>query len=319
LASQSFVVSAAEAGQTVAAFVRTHLTGQTWTQVRRLILRRRVKVGGDLCTDAARRLAEGDTLLILDQSAPKPRQQHVLIHHLDEHMVVVEKPSGIATVRHPAEREWTSRRKAQNPSLDELVSEIVDDDDRSAKRRSPRLRIVHRLDKETSGLVVFARTVAAERALGLQFKAHTVVRRYIAVIPGFLTSRRLESNLVRDRGDRRRGSTLTPGLGKRAVTHVEILERLGDYTMVACRLETGRTHQIRIHLAEAGHPICGEKVYNRRLGMEPREDTSGAPRLALHAAELGFQHPAKQTPMHWTMVLPPDLENFVAGLRPGRR
>jgi 23S rRNA pseudouridine1911/1915/1917 synthase len=112
---------------------------------------------------------------------------------------------------------------------------------------------------------------------------------------------------------------LTPGLGKRAVTHVETLERLGDYTMIACRLETGRTHQIRIHLAEAGHPICGEKVYNRRVGEEPREDRSTAPRLALHAAELGFEHPVKHTPMHWTMVLPPDMEKFVAGLRSGHR
>jgi 23S rRNA pseudouridine1911/1915/1917 synthase len=299
----------------LAAFLRGHLSGQTWTQVRRLILRRRVKIGGELCTDAARRVAEGESVEVLEQSAPKPQQQRVLIHHLDEHIVVVEKPSGIATVRHPAERQWPSRRKAQNPSLDELVSAIIDDDAHPDKRRSRRLRIVHRLDKETSGLVVFARTVAAERALGQQFKAHTVVRRYIAVIPGFLTSRRLESNLVRDRGDRRRGSTLTPGLGKHAVTHVETLERLGDYTMIACRLETGRTHQIRIHLAEAGHPICGEKVYNRRLGEEPREDKSGGPRLALHAAELGFQHPVKQSPMHWTMVLPPDLEKFVAGLR----
>jgi 23S rRNA pseudouridine1911/1915/1917 synthase len=319
LAPQSLVVTAAEAGQTLAAFLRAHMSGQTWTQVRRLIMRRRVKIRGELCMDAARRLIEGDAVEILDQSAPKPLQQRILIHHLDEHIVVVEKPPGTATARHPAEREWPRRRKALNPSLDELVSEIIDDSDHATKGRSPRLRIVHRLDKETSGLVVFARTVAAERALGRQFKEHTVVRRYIAVIPGFLTSRRLESNLVRDRGDGRRGSTLTPGMGKRAVTHVETLERLGDHTMVACRLETGRTHQIRIHLAEAGHPICGEKVYNRRVGEERREDKSGAPRLALHAAELGFQHPVKQTPMHWTMVLPPDLEKFVADLRSGHR
>jgi 23S rRNA pseudouridine1911/1915/1917 synthase len=319
VAPQSLVVTADEAGQTLAAFLRARLSDQTWTQVRRLTLRRRVKVGGDLCMDAARRLAEGDSVEILDQSAPKPRQHRVLIHHLDEDIVVVEKPSGIATVRHPAERDWPRRRKALNPALDELVAEIIDEDARSSKGRLPRLRIVHRLDKETSGLIVFARTVAAERALGRQFKQHTVVRRYIAIIPGFLTSRRLESNLVRDRGDRRRGSTLTPGLGKRAVTHIETLERLGDYTMVACRLETGRTHQIRIQLAEAGHPICGEKVYNRRVGEEPREDKSGAPRLALHAAELGFEHPVKHTAMHWNMVLPPDVERFVAGLRTGRQ
>src|SRR5213079_1562418 len=104
----------------------------------------------------------------------------------------------------------------------------------------PRLRIVHRLDKETSGLVVFARSVLAERELGLQFRKHTVTRRYLAVVPGFLSARTIKSNLVPDRGDGRRGSTQLPDVGKEAVTHVSVEERLPGYSLLSCRLETGR-------------------------------------------------------------------------------
>ena len=93
------------------------------------------------------------------------------------------------------------------------------------------------------------------------------------------------------------------------------LETLDGYTVIECRLETGRTHQIRIHLSELGHPLCGEKVYNRPVGGDPVADDSGAPRLALHAAELGFQHPGTLEPMMWTMPLPPDLARFVEDLR----
>src|SRR5207245_3277608 len=132
---------------------------------------------------------------------------------------------------------------------------------------------------------------------------------------GRAEAQRIASRLVRDRGDGRRGSTTLPGVGKEAVTHVEVVERLAGYTLVACRLETGRTHQIRIHLAELGHPVCGEKVYNRKPGGEPEPDESGAPRLALHATELGFVHPVTGEAMHWTMPLPPDLHAFLERLR----
>jgi 23S rRNA pseudouridine1911/1915/1917 synthase len=187
-------------------------------------------------------------------------------------------------------------------------------------RAPPRLRVVQRLDKETSGLLVFARSVAAERGLGKQFHRHTVVRRYLAVVPGKVAPQRVVSHLVRDRGDGRRGSAVSEGVGKEAITHIEVVEQLKVYTLLGCRLETGRTHQIRIHLAELGHPVCGEKVYDRTPGGEPRPDRSGAPRLALHAAELGFVHPVTGEPMHWTMPLPPDLQALVESLRepPGR-
>jgi 23S rRNA pseudouridine1911/1915/1917 synthase len=163
--------------------------------------------------------------------------------------------------------------------------------------------------------MVFARTAEAERGLVQQFRRHTTQRRYVAIVHGTVEARTIESRLVRDRGDGRRGSTTLPEAGKRAVTHVRPLEKLGRYTLVECRLETGRTHQIRIHLAEEGHPLCGEKVYGKPLRGKAMEDRSGAPRLALHAAELGFQHPVTGEPMRFEMPLPPDFEAFLDRLR----
>jgi 23S rRNA pseudouridine1911/1915/1917 synthase len=314
LPTEPFPVSAEHAEETLAAFLRALLPGKSWSAVRRLIETRRAKVNGELCLDPARRVHEGEVIEVLPRPAAKPKQPvRVTIRHLDEHLVVVEKPSGVNTVRHPAEREWTERRKALSPTLEDIVPRLIrQQEGRFQKGPPPRLRIVQRLDKETSGLVVFARTVAAERGLGKQFHAHTVHRRYLAVIPGYVRAQTIRTRLVRDRGDGRRGSTALPEQGKEAVTHVEPLERLPGYTLVACRLETGRTHQIRIHLAELGHPVCGEKVYGSRA------DTSGAPRLALHAAELGFRHPATGEEMRWTMPLPADLESFLSRLRQKR-
>jgi 23S rRNA pseudouridine1911/1915/1917 synthase len=121
--------------------------------------------------------------------------------------------------------------------------------------------------------------------------------------------------LVADRGDGRRGSTQLPNVGKEAITHVAVEERLPGYTLLSCRLETGRTHQIRIHLSEAGHPVCGDKVYVKKLNGEVMEDRSEAPRLALHATELGFEHPVSGEHLHWTMPLPGDLQKFVDRLK----
>jgi 23S rRNA pseudouridine1911/1915/1917 synthase len=132
----------------------------------------------------------------------------------------------------------------------------------------------------------------------------------LAVIPGLIAPQAIESWLVRDRGDGRRGSGPT-GEGKRAITHVDVLERFRTHTLLMCRLETGRTHQIRIHLAEAGHPVCGEKVY----GPQPLAEVGEPPRLALHACELGFQHPVTNKQLHWEMPLPHDLQGFLQRLR----
>src|SRR5262249_43819967 len=152
----------------------------------------------------------------------KPREQEtIVLRHVDEHLVVVEKPAGLSTVRHPTERRWSERHKALAPTLEDIVPKLLAQRERSSRKGPPpRLRVVQRLDKETSGLLVFARTVQAERGLGKQFHKHTVQRRYLAVVAGAVKSQTIASRLVRDRGDRRRGSTTVAGVGKEAVTHV---------------------------------------------------------------------------------------------------
>ena len=312
----TFAVPAKEAGGTLAAFLRSRLSNLSWSQTRRLVESRRVRIGGDLCLDPARRLREAENVEVLARPARKPIEPDAIhIRHLDGHIVVVEKPSGLATVRHPAERELSERRKSLTPTLEDLVMKTIAHQEKKDPKRISRLRVVHRLDKETSGLVVFARTVAAERGLGRQFHQHTVTRRYLAVIAGYLPPQEISNRLVRDRGDGRRGSTPLEGVGKEATTHVNVVERLRGHTLLACRLETGRTHQIRIHLAEQGHPVCGEKVYNRTRSGETIGHDCPAPRLALHAAELGFIHPVINKPVRWEMPLPEDLERFISSFR----
>ncbi len=313
-----FTVAPQEAGFTLAKILRSRLGGPSWNDVRKLVAARRVKVGDAICSDEARRMKENELVVLLEHPKPLPRTAHperLVVRHLDEHVVVVEKPSGVNTVRHPAELEWSEQRRELDPTLQDLTQWAVAHQLGRDARDLSRLRIVHRLDKETSGLVVFARSALAERELGLQFRKHTVVRRYLTVVPGILSAQTIRSNLIDDRGDGRRGSTKLPGVGKEAVTHVSLEERLSGYTLLSCRLETGRTHQIRIHLSEAGHPVCGEKVYVKKPNGEMFDDQSEAPRLALHATELGFEHPATGEHLHWSMPLPGDLTKFVERLR----
>lgn len=320
-APEQFAVASEQAGLTLAALLRVWLPGQSWSQVRKLIAGRRVQLNGELWLDDARRLKAGDSVEILAKPVPAPKLiDNIVIRHIDPHIVVIEKPAGVSTVRHPKERAWLEERRLLTPTLDDLVMRQIGMHlPKKQHDIRPRLRVVQRLDKETSGLVVFARTVAAERGLGHQFRKHTVTRRYLALVPGKVGKQTIRSILTKDRGDGRRGSTTNPRLGKEAVTHIDVAESLPGYTLLFCRLETGRTHQIRIHLAELGHPVCGEQVYNRKLHGEPTPDASGAPRLFLHAAELGFTHPVTGEAMHWDMPLPDDLRTTLDALRQGTR
>jgi 23S rRNA pseudouridine1911/1915/1917 synthase len=316
----TFSVLDAEAGHTLAKVLRSrlHASEPSWTDVRNLITNRRVKVNKTVCVDPTRRLKVGEGVEFLAKPIPVPKgitPTDLPIRQLDEHIVVVEKAAGINSVRHPAELEWPEKHKAADPTLQDLAQWAIAERLGRKAQTLPRLRIVQRLDRETSGLLVFARSALAERELGLQFRKHTVVRRYLAVVPGIITAQTLRSRMVRDRGDGRRGSTTFPKVGKDAITHIEVQERLKGYTLLSCRLETGRTHQIRIHLSEAGHPLCGDHVYCKHVDGTVKEDASGAPRLALHATELGFIHPATGGTLHWTMPLPPDLEKFIARIR----
>jgi 23S rRNA pseudouridine1911/1915/1917 synthase len=237
------------------------------------------------------------------------------IVHADAHIVVVNKPAGITTMRHADEAaEFGRRARRFLPStLADLLPDALANGRPGAK---PHVRPVHRLDKETSGLVVFALTIEAERDLGAQFRAHSVERRYLAIVRGKARAGRIESILIRDRGDGRRGSGAKAGAGQRAVTHVRVVEVLGDFALVECRLKTGRTHQVRIHLGESGMPLCGERVYDRPLHGKPIRDQTGFDRPALHAASLGLKHPATGERMMWTSPLPGDMKKLLERLRP---
>lgn len=338
--SQVFHVTDDEAGNSLAGSLKHWLSDQSWSQVRKLLASRRVQVNGNLCLDEGRRLTAGEVVKVLAHSQPlPPREDDVKIRFLDAHVVVVEKPAGITTLRHSEERDWPSRRKQLQPTLDEILPRVIAKnlgggklreksrrDQRSAPRPSKAardngrerlspLRPVHRLDRDTSGLMIFARTVNAELHLVQQFRKHTVLRSYLAVVHGRVETTTIESHLVRDRGDGHRGSTTLPNVGQRAVTHVRPLEQLAGYTVVECRLETGRTHQIRIHMSESGHMVCGDKVYCQPLFKKPIIDRSGAPRLALHAKELGFVHPVTGEELHFKMPPPKDLAEFLERLR----
>jgi 23S rRNA pseudouridine1911/1915/1917 synthase len=272
----------------------------------------KVRVDGQVVTDSTRRVRAG-AVVAIDPRAPKTRPGEVSrdqIVHLDAHVVVVDKPSGISTIPY------------DESEVDTLESRVRAHLSRLERNRGrPTLGVVHRIDKETSGLVVFTRSWLAKQSLTQQFRAHTVHREYLALVYGDLRAQTFRSHLVADRGDGLRGSIermrrpkeRRPRLeeGQLAVTHVKVEERLAGATLIACRLETGRTHQIRIHLSEAGHPLLGERVYIREL---PEENRIPAPRLMLHAAELGFVHPKSEEDVRFESPLPKDFEETLRRL-----
>ncbi len=320
-------VEAGDAGSTLAAFLRRSLAPLSWAAAEKLARSRRVMIDGNICTDPARRLKGGEVLKILGQAAPAPpKAEDVEIVYMDDAVAVVDKPSGLTTTRHHEELSWPASRRQVQPTLDELLPGVIArtlarsgrrSGEGARKGQSPRVgpvRAVHRIDRETSGLLVFARSVPAGRILAEQFRLHSTHRRYLAICVGRITARTIQSQLVRDRGDGRRGSTESDH-GKEAITHVKPLEHFGKaFTLVECRLETGRTHQIRIHLSEAGHPICGERVYRSPRGRRIRDD-SGARRVMLHAAELGFVHPVSGEELRFTSPVPDDFRRLLSRIR----
>ncbi|MDA1163716.1 MAG: RluA family pseudouridine synthase [Planctomycetota bacterium] len=317
-------VSAEHAGKTICQVLREFLPDQSWRGIRKLVERRRVTVSGVLCLDVARRLTASETVFVAAVPFPAPPDDgDVRILHLDESIVVIEKPAGMVSLRHVAEIHWPIKRRMQQPSADESVLRAVSAATRSKRNLSslpPRLRrqhvrSVHRLDRDTSGLLVFARSLEAEQSLVKQFSEHSVDRVYQAMVVGTPQQGVVRGRLVRDRGDGLRGSTTSETEGKPAATHIEAVESLGDYALVECRLETGRTHQIRIHLSEQGHPVCGDAMYRGPEGSEPISDESGVPRLALHARLLSFEHPETGQRLQFESALPDDLESFVNRLR----
>lgn len=278
-------------GTTLAAFVKAK-TSVPWSVAKRQITAGKVFVDGAPATAVDLRLATGQSVE-LRAGAPRPRDpRDGEVVYDDPHVVVLDKPAGVNSVPYE-ERELGT------------AMDLI----RAAWRRQGKpatsvpLHVVHRIDRATSGLLMFAKTKRAELGLAAQLRAHSVARNYLCVAHGVVTPRRIESYLVRDRGDGLRGSTSRREQGKRAVTHVAIEQGTGRATLCRVQLETGRTHQIRIHLAEAGHPLVGEAVYIR----DYTGPVLASPRLLLHAATLGFDHPVTGARVELSAPLPPDF------------
>ena len=349
---QVFHLSDEDSGQTLGSAIKKRMSQWSWGQTREAILKRRVQVNGNLCLDQARKVNEKDVIKLWKESLPKPVQpSHVKIVYVDDFIVVVEKPPGITSTRHFEERLLKEKRKQLQPTLEELLPMALEkhfqsrtsaapnakegggpsrqtkgrlsahDEQRQRLIRLKRFAViaVHRLDRDTSGLMVFARTPSIAQMLGVVFRQHDVTRKYLAVVHGHPKLQTFDSILVRDRGDGKRGSKPVGGeqdlTAQRAVTHIRPLESIGEYSVVECELETGRTHQIRIHLSESGHMLCGETIYNRSLLGDQTEDLSKAPRQALHSVTLELKHPMTDEPLAFRMPWPSDLFNWLKELR----
>ncbi len=263
--ARTFSIDRTRDDTAISALVREAL-GVPWAQAKRLCQRGKVRVDGETVTDPGARVREGSVVAI-DPAAPVTiatgpagsatntpavALSRERIVHLDPHVLVFDKPPGINTVPY-AEGERGALVDRLGVALHRW---------KLAPANAP-LFVVHRIDRETSGLLVFGRTWLAQRHLAHLFRKHLAERAYVAIVHGrFVGERTFDSIFVDDRGDGLRGSARTKsaeGKGRRAVTHVKALAQLpgdGGATLVECKLETGRQHQIRIHLSEAGHPLA---------------------------------------------------------------
>ncbi|WP_417726067.1 RluA family pseudouridine synthase [Roseovarius sp.] len=306
------------------------------TRLARLLEEGAVRVNGTVAREAKARVNAGDLIEIL---VPEARESHISAEAIalevvyeDDDLIVINKPAGMVVHPAPGSPEGT------------LVNALLHHcgDSLSGVGGAKRPGIVHRIDKDTSGLLVVAKSDIAHQGLAAQFEAHSVERYYRAVVHGvpdasdprlrglagisFETGNilRIATRLARHKTDRQRQAVLFEG-GRHAVTRARVIETFGAPAVVAlmeCWLETGRTHQIRVHMAYAGHGLIGDPVYGgRRKLSEKSLSLNGVtaardfPRQALHAAVLGFVHPVSGAAMRFEAPLPDDMEILLSGLR----
>jgi 23S rRNA pseudouridine1911/1915/1917 synthase len=308
-------VSAAEAGRRLDLWLAAQLPELSRTRVQALIDEGRVQVDG-APRKASHRLRAGERVRAV---IPPPPSAEMAAESIplrvvfeDAHVFVVDKPSGMVT--HPGAGQSTGTLAAAALAHAPEISGV------GGPRRPG---IVHRLDKGTSGLIVLAKTRMAYDALTAQLSRRTMSRRYLCLVHGIVKRDEgvIDAPIARDSRSRVRMAVARPGTGKRAVTRFRVLERLAGVTYLECRLETGRTHQIRVHLASLGHPLVGDVTYGRRKGGDaiPGELIEGLGGVALHAAGLSFVHPASGERIELSSPLPNRIEAILSHLRDGGR
>jgi 23S rRNA pseudouridine1911/1915/1917 synthase len=264
---------------------------------------------GLMVRDAAKKAASGDRFSV---AVPVPTLPHneaqdipLVVAYEDEHLIVIDKPAGL--VVHPAAGNLDGT----------LVNALLHHCEGSLSGIGGVARpgIVHRIDKDTSGLMVAAKTDRAHEGLARQFHDHSIDRRYRAIVGGVPrpAAGKVDAPLARSATNRKKIAIVQGG--KRAVTHFATMQVLRDAALVECRLETGRTHQVRVHMASIGHALLGDPVYGRTKGAQKALlETLGFRRQALHAAHLGFIHPVKSTALAFDSVMPADMQELFTEL-----
>ena len=294
------------AGERTDVFLAGRLGGVTRSYVQKLLLQGQIVLEGKEAPAKNYRLREGDRLLV---TLPDPELLEVKAENIpldivyeDDDLLVINKPQGM--VVHPAPgNESGTLVNALMYHCGEQLSSI---------NGVIRPGIVHRIDKDTSGLLAVAKTDRAHTGLAEQFAEHSIVRAYRAIVYHNIKEEEgtVDRHIGRDVRDRLKMAVVSPDKGRRAVTHYRVLARSASgsasFTYVECRLETGRTHQIRVHMASIGHPLLGDPVYG------PKKPAFGIREQVLHAKELGFIHPVTGERMFFDSPLP---ESFLAALK----
>ena len=280
-------------------------------RLKALICSGAVETSGSALRDPALKVKGNEALRV---AVPEPKPTHnepqdiaLTILFEDEHLLVVDKPAGL--VVHPAAGNFDGT--LVNALLHHCAGKL------SGIGGVARPGIVHRIDKDTSGLLVVAKNDVAHEGLAKQFAAHSIDRCYVAIVNGVPTASRgtVDAPLARSAANRKKIAITEGNRGKRAVTHWKRLEALAGAAVVECRLETGRTHQIRVHMASIGHPLLGDPVYGRSgktHGKLLRE--LEFTRQALHATELGFTHPVTKNRLSFSSPMPPDMQELKRAL-----
>ncbi|MFN4037703.1 MAG: RluA family pseudouridine synthase [Erythrobacter sp.] len=290
--------------------VLAEASGLSRARVQALIAEGRIALAGKPASTASLKVAEGTPFAITIPPATDaiaaPEDIPLSIAYEDAHLIVIDKPAGM--VVHPA---------AGNPA-GTLVNALLHHcrGQLSGIGGVARPGIVHRIDKDTSGLLVVAKSDAAHEGLARQFAAHTVYRRYLAACAGHPAPPEgtINARLGRSDADRKKMAVLPKDSlrGKHAITHYTTLERLDHAALIECRLETGRTHQVRVHCASIGHALLGDPLYGRTpKALRPVLERIGFARQALHAAELGFVHPVTGEDLRFASPLPDDMRELI--------
>ncbi len=307
-------VSAAQAGMRLDRFLRETVPGMSRSRLQKLIAAGYVSSDDNIITDNDFKVHSGDSFAIMvpppNEAEPEAENIELEIVYEDDDLIVVNKPAGMTV--HPAPGAY------HGTLVNALLYHCRDNLSGIGGVRRP--GIVHRIDKDTSGLLVVAKNDFAHQGLSAQFFDHSIERTYYAVVYGMPRPAAgiVRGNIARSRFDRKKMAVVESG-GKTAVTHYQCLKSLGDaVSLIKCNLETGRTHQIRVHMASTGCHLVGDQVYvkpgkTQIRGLSPagKNYVNAVPRQALHAASLGFVHPRSGEFMQFAVDFPSDMRQLL--------